>query len=130
MSKALRFTTLIFTAVLIGFMSTLEPFQPHMFEGAFTLCPFKLLTSVDCPSCGMGRSLIFMSQLNVATAFQYHPLGPILFSGGILHLTASVIHEEWTRKKWGLIASIFKKRQNMYTLIACYLTWWVFRLAS
>lgn len=37
-------------------------------------CPFKLIFILDCPGCGMMRAFCAALQLNLKTAFQYHPL--------------------------------------------------------
>lgn len=45
-----------------------------------TICAFRLLTGLDCPSCGMTRAFRAMSRLDVAGAFRYNPLGPVTFA--------------------------------------------------
>ena len=38
-----------------------------------TLCPFRFLTHLPCPGCGMGRACIALAQGNLAGAWHYHP---------------------------------------------------------
>ncbi len=46
---------------------------------AFYHCPFKLLTGVDCPGCGMSRAFLCMILGDPAAAYYYNPLAPALF---------------------------------------------------
>lgn len=41
-------------------------------------CPFKALTGIDCPACGMTRACISALKGDFATAVSYHPLYIIL----------------------------------------------------
>jgi hypothetical protein len=42
-------------------------------------CAFRRLTGYPCPGCGMTRSFVSTAHGEIAAAFGYHPLGPILF---------------------------------------------------
>lgn len=37
-------------------------------------CPIKLITGISCAGCGMSRAWIAFLQLDMAKAFEYHPL--------------------------------------------------------
>ena len=41
-------------------------------------CPFRALTGLLCPTCGMTRSFVALFEGDVAGAFAAHPAGPIL----------------------------------------------------
>ena len=42
-------------------------------------CPFKLITHVDCPGCGMQRSFLLLLQGDLASSFAMYPaLLPVL----------------------------------------------------
>jgi hypothetical protein len=41
-------------------------------------CPFFKVTGIPCPSCGITRSLISLSQGDFKTSWQYHSFGLIL----------------------------------------------------
>lgn len=45
------------------------------------LCPFRWLTGIDCPGCGMTRALLRLAQLRVHEALALHPLAPLLVAG-------------------------------------------------
>lgn len=41
-------------------------------------CPLKLISGLDCPLCGLGRSLISVISGNWKGTWDFHPLGPLL----------------------------------------------------
>lgn len=44
----------------------------------FSLCLFERMTGRPCPGCGMTRSMLRLSQGDVAGSFRMHPLGVVL----------------------------------------------------
>ena len=40
-----------------------------------TLCVFHRLTGLDCPGCGMGRSLALLAQGQILASLRLHPFG-------------------------------------------------------
>ena len=38
-------------------------------------CPFKSMTGIDCPGCGMQRSVIKLLEGDVAQSIAFHPAG-------------------------------------------------------
>ena len=46
-------------------------------------CPVHFLTGLDCPTCGLGRSLVRAWSGDFAAAFDYHPLGPALLAAAL-----------------------------------------------
>ena len=62
--------------------------------GNGSICLFYNLTGIPCPSCGMTRAYLQLSQGNYAEAFRYHPLFllvPVLFYG-IMKDKRRIIH--------------------------------------
>lgn len=56
-------------------------------------CLFKAVTHIDCPGCGMQRSLLLLLKGDIAASYvQYPPLIPIilLFAFLILHLIRNI----------------------------------------
>jgi hypothetical protein len=52
-------------------------------------CPYKAVTGIDCPGCGMQRSFIELVQGNLRESFSLYPaLIPVIFTLAItfLHL--------------------------------------------
>lgn len=73
--------------------------------GLPSLCPFHNLSGVPCPGCGLTRSFVCLAHGQIAAAFEFHPLGPLLFAGAI----AGVFSAFWTppnlsyrAQKWAL----------------------------
>lgn len=46
---------------------------------SFLLCPFRAWTNLPCPLCGLTRSFAATLKLDLPTALDFHPLGPIIF---------------------------------------------------
>lgn len=57
------------------------------------LCPFRNLTGLPCPGCGMTRSLVCCGHGLWAEAARYHPLGPLAFAALVLWTAARLIPE-------------------------------------
>jgi len=41
-------------------------------------CPFKAITGIPCPGCGFTRACFSLCKGDIAGAFYYHPLWPVL----------------------------------------------------
>lgn len=52
----------------------------------FYKCPFKLFLHIECPGCGMTRAILAALRLEFRTAFQYHPLFPVVFLVGVYYV--------------------------------------------
>ena len=55
------------------------------------LCPFKALTNVPCPGCGLTRSLVLFAHGDWAQSVNFHPLGPMVYLALWLTLIAGVL---------------------------------------
>jgi hypothetical protein len=44
------------------------------------LCPFRRLTGLPCPGCGMTRSFVALAHGDVGASFSFHPLGPLMMA--------------------------------------------------
>lgn len=67
------------------------------------LCPFRRLTGVPCPACGLTRSFVEMGNLDLASAAAMHALGPLLwmvFALMGLHGAAEVLARRRMRAGW------------------------------
>lgn len=61
----------------------------HWLEDHFMTCPYKALSGVDCPGCGMQRAFIELLKGNFVESIQLYPaLLPTIFTllFTILHL--------------------------------------------
>lgn len=46
----------------------------------FYRCPFKLITGLDCPGCGLTRAFCSILLGDFQAAVMYHPLSPLIFA--------------------------------------------------
>jgi Protein of unknown function (DUF2752) len=69
-------------------------FYQHGYRLSFLKCPLRALTGIPCPTCGMTRSFVAITQGNLEAAIQYHLFGPALF---LLFLTV-VLSSLWELK--------------------------------
>ena len=49
-------------------------------------CPWKTATTIDCPFCGMTRATLAMGAGDFGTAFELHPLAPLVLIGHLVLL--------------------------------------------
>ena len=49
-------------------------------DGASVLCPFRRLTGLPCPACGLTRSWQAVGHGRLGEGFEQHPLGPLAFT--------------------------------------------------
>lgn len=45
----------------------------HWLESHLLACPFKKLTGIDCPGCGLQRSVLFLLKGDVVASFKLYP---------------------------------------------------------
>lgn len=55
-------------------------------------CPIKMIFKIDCPGCGMTRAFKALAALELAEAFNCHPLFPIPIICVIYQLFRKKIH--------------------------------------
>ncbi len=56
-------------------------FLIHWLENHFMACPYRAISGIDCPGCGMQRSLIELLKGNVLESLQLYPaLLPTIFT--------------------------------------------------
>ncbi|HEY3411631.1 MAG TPA: DUF2752 domain-containing protein [Armatimonadota bacterium] len=53
-----------------------------------TLCPFRGLTGLPCPGCGMTHAFVALAHGNIAAAWHYNALSLPLFAFGLFWLMA------------------------------------------
>lgn len=63
----------------------------HVIEIQLPLCPFKTLTGLPCPSCGVTRAIMAMTRFDLGGAFAMNPLAVLGAFGGALYLGYAAI---------------------------------------
>ena len=88
----------------------------------FTLCPFRLLTGLPCPFCGLTHSLFALGAGHVGRSFAFSPLGPVVLVLALAFLTAVAV----ARVR---VASVVIPRSAPRVLLVLVLATWAVRLA-
>ena len=70
--------------------------QNGQLAGIPTICPFKVLTTIPCPGCGLTRALVLFAHGDWAQAIAFHPLAPIFYAALWLALIAGVLQMQKT----------------------------------
>ena len=115
--------------ILIAMLTIIVPYlimlsDSHI-ETSQSLCPFKLLTGLPCPGCGITKSIIFLYKGDIMKSLTYHIFGPlvILFCVvSVFVLTLEII----TRKEY--LNKLFYNSKVAYTLGFILATYHITRL--
>jgi hypothetical protein len=85
-------------AIGVCFLAAARFYNP--FEADLFVCQFKALTGVDCPTCGMSRSIHLLMHFQLSDALAYHPLSVVIVAALIVLLlkftTELVVKKEIT----------------------------------
>lgn len=74
------------------------------------LCPFRLLTGVPCPSCGMTRSWVSLAHGHLDASLNQHPFGPAamaLVAVGTVAVMAHLLTGRWLVRPVVLKSALF-----------------------
>jgi hypothetical protein len=116
-----RFAALLVAAVAAGIAATVFFFNPRT-HGFYPVCQFHQLTGLNCPGCGMTRSLYALLHGDWGTALRDNAL----FLGGLALLAAR--GGWWGAKKFlGRPAGAFFPAQWLWPLLAVALVFTVLR---
>lgn len=98
----------------------------------FTVCLFKKVTTVPCPSCGTTRSVMQLSHENFLSAILINPFGIIV---GLIMILAPVwISYDFIQKKetfyttYLKIETILRKRKVAIVLIVLVVANWIWNI--
>jgi uncharacterized protein DUF2752 len=76
MSRPVSFPAVAGAAYACVVVQAVHPITP---ESGAVFCPFRLVTGLPCPGCGMGHALVFALHGDFAGSLHSHPLGmPLL----------------------------------------------------
>ncbi|MEC9032268.1 MAG: DUF2752 domain-containing protein [Planctomycetota bacterium] len=85
-------------------------------------CPFRLVTDLECPGCGMTRSCLSLVQGDFESAWHLNP-----FSFFLVALAVAVgLFSETTRSRWERMSSLSRALCFIIPLALC-LGRWVWR---
>jgi hypothetical protein len=103
---------MILTDVFCSLINVFDWLQNHLIP-----CPFKALTSIDCPGCGFQRSFVALLQGDLAKSwFFYPPLIPLLFLFTFAGVTA-----KFPLKKQALVFRVMVLLVGNFVLLSYFL---------
>jgi hypothetical protein len=102
---------------------------PHASENGPTICPFRLMTGLPCPGCGLTRSFVSTAHGDFRDAFGFHLFGPLLFVGLIVYCALGVAAFARSRE-WRPLERLSLRNPLFATPAALWLGWALFRIVS
>lgn len=94
------------------------------------LCPFRAVTGLPCPGCGMTRAFCALGHGDLSGAFGYNALAPFVFAAALLvwaHALATVLKLERPR---AALERLKPTQRAAGFMLAVTLAWWVVRLSA
>lgn len=82
----MRPASVVTLGVLIGAVVPLEPLTQTP-----SFCPFKMMTGLPCPGCGMTRSVVALLHGDPSASWFFHPLGSVF----LLLVLAVALVDAW-----------------------------------
>lgn len=96
----------------------------------FVLCPFRAVTGLPCPGCGMTRAFCALGHGDLSGAFGYNVLAPFVFAAALLvwaHALATVLGLDSAR---AALERLKPTPRVAGLMLAVTLAWWVVRLSA
>lgn len=94
------------------------------------LCPFRAVTGLPCPGCGMTRAFCALGHGDLSGAFGYNALAPFVFAAALLvwaHALATVLKLDSAR---AALERLKPTQRAASFMLAVTLVWWVVRLSA
>lgn len=91
-SRKLAALTLAGLSLVFLASALFSPREISPSDNYFTVCGFKNMTGLPCPGCGLTHSFCALAKGDLATAFAFNALGPLLFLGlGLIWVRALLV---------------------------------------
>ncbi len=107
----------------------LFPFFISPAAAGIITCKFHQITGHSCPTCGMTRSLVALTHLNLKEAFQYHLFGPLVYVSFLISFIA-LLTEIITGRKIGLGIKPLTIRVIIGIFFSLWIIFWIVRLVG
>lgn len=94
------------------------------------LCPFRAVTGIPCPGCGMTRAFCALGHGDLSGAFGYNALAPFVFAAALLvwaHALAAVLKLDAAR---AALERLKPTQRAATVMLAVTLAWWAVRLSA
>ena len=99
-------------------------------EPTFILCPFRALTGLLCPGCGMTRAFCALGHGELRRAIRFNALSPLLYLSFIIVWVgagATVLNLHRVR---AVVERLRPSATMSVLILALTMVWWVVRLAG
>jgi len=113
-----------FLTLLFPFFFMLSDGDNHL-EKAQSLCPFKMLSGLPCPGCGITKSMVYCYEGDLYKSFSFHAFGPFLILFCMIAIVVLLL-ELYTQKEYG--NSIVYHRKGAYFLAGVLIVYHIIRL--
>jgi hypothetical protein len=84
-----RRTLAYFSAATVAMLLASVIYAPYASTGP-VMCPFRIMTGLPCPGCGLTRSFCHISSGHLMAAFADHLFGPIVYLGIVISLPVMI----------------------------------------
>lgn len=90
-------------------------------------CPFRNITGIPCPACGLTRATVCLFKGDIASAFKFNPLFPLayLLMGALCVYAALAIKNKGINKRTEKIFSVI-----FSAVLVIFIVVWIFRFAA
>lgn len=86
-------------------------------------CPLSFVFDIQCPTCGLGRSLVAAALGHGQESYRYHPLGlPLFWGAQVLLLCWMFWQRGWERVR-RLLKRLIGNRPVLWAVIMFYMIW-------
>lgn len=104
MTRERRIDLVLLAAALamLAIAWVLPPATPENAGSGITVCRFKAVTGLDCPTCGLTRSVVALAHGDAGGSVGWHPAGPLMVAAAVV--LAGLVPLLWWRRKrplWG-----------------------------
>lgn len=119
-------TAMLWVAVILLVVMVVVPIYFY-FDPAHSYlapkCPFRMLTGLDCPSCGNQRALHSLLNGDVWLSIRYNPFFWIAGPYFILIIYSTLFRSNHAKRLYNFLSSY----QVIWTFVALYFIWWIVR---
>jgi len=94
----------------------------------FWTCPFFKFTGIPCPSCGLTRSLISLSEGDIRASLQYHSFGLVLTAIATVTILSILTELILNKKIPNPLLKLLVNRPSQWILGIMFLSYYFYRL--
>lgn len=105
----------------VGALLAARLITPHQSLSGPVLCPFRLLTGIPCPACGLTRSWVHAAHGQWDEALALHAFGPALML--LLAVTIVVVAAHWATRRWWISPRILTG--TLVVMSVAMGVWWI-----